>query len=208
MIRDLLKENDWMAATDLKDAYLSVAIWEVHGKYLRFPWWGKVYKFQCLPFGLSTAPHVFTKLLKPVLIHLGHQRIRFIKYLDDILVMAQSRMELEKQLGQITSLLEMLGFVVNREKSQLHPAQRIQYLGFLIDPQGMKILLTGEGCRSMQENMPGRIPLYMEIGPANRETNSNTTSYISCPTVVPRVPVPQEPSTTAISLLRDIGHTD
>jgi len=144
MIRDLLKEGDWMASIDLKDAYLSVAIWEGHRKYLRFPWQGKVYEFQCLPFGLSSAPRVFTKLLKPVLMHLRHQGIRLIMYLDDMLVMTQSRTELEQQLGQITSLLEMLGFVVNREKSQLQPVQRIQYLGFLIDSQDRRILLSEE----------------------------------------------------------------
>jgi len=38
MMRDLPEENDWMASIDLKDAYLSVAIWEEHWKYLRFPW--------------------------------------------------------------------------------------------------------------------------------------------------------------------------
>ena len=65
-------------------------------------------------------------------------------YLDDMLVMAQSKEELEEQLLQITSLLEMLGFVINREKSQLEPTQRIQYFGFLIDSQEMKILLTAE----------------------------------------------------------------
>ena len=35
MIRDLLREADWMAFIDLKNAYLSVAIWEEHWKYLR-----------------------------------------------------------------------------------------------------------------------------------------------------------------------------
>jgi len=63
-------------------------------------------------------------------------------YLDDMLVMAQSKVELEEQLLQITSLQEMLRFVINRENSQLEPTQRIQYLGFLIDSQEMKILLT------------------------------------------------------------------
>jgi len=141
MMRDLLRNNDWMASLDLKDAYLSVAIWEHHRKYLRFPWQGKVYEFQCLPFGLSSAPRVFTKLLKPVLAKLRHQGMRLIMYLDDMLVMAQSKMELESQLAQITSLL---GFVINWEKSQLLPTQMIQYLGFLIDSQEMKILLTEE----------------------------------------------------------------
>lgn len=60
-------------------------------------------------------------------------------YLDDMLVMAQSGEELQRQLRQITSLLELLGFVVNKEKSQLIPTQAIHYLGFLVDSREMKI---------------------------------------------------------------------
>ena len=111
MLKDLLRPGDWMASIDLKDAYLSVAIWEEHRKYLRFVWNSQLYEFQCLPFGLCSAPRVFTKLLKPVLARLRHQGIRLIMYLDDMLVMAQSREELEGHLLQITSLIEFLGFL-------------------------------------------------------------------------------------------------
>jgi len=45
MIRDLLREEDWMASIDLKDAYLSVTKWEEHWKYLRFLWKGNLYEF-------------------------------------------------------------------------------------------------------------------------------------------------------------------
>ncbi|EFN78048.1 hypothetical protein EAI_01855, partial [Harpegnathos saltator] len=30
-------------------------------QYLRFQWRGTVYEFTALPFGLSTAPYIFTK---------------------------------------------------------------------------------------------------------------------------------------------------
>jgi len=123
MMRDLLREGDWLASIDLKDAYLSVQIWEGHRKYLRFLWQDNTFKFQCLPFGLSSAPRVFTKLLKPVLARLRHQGFHLIMYLDDMLVMAQSRKELQSQLFQITALLELLGFVINKEKSQLLPTR-------------------------------------------------------------------------------------
>ena len=158
MTRDLLREGDWMASIDLKDAYLSVTIWEDHRKYLIFSWQGNLYEFQCLPFGLSSAPRVFTKLLKPVLARLRHQGVRLIMYLDDMLVMAQSKEKLESHLSQIKSLLELLSFVVNREKSQLVPAQMIHYLGFMVDSMGMKIRLSEEkatqtstACRKTRE---------------------------------------------------------
>ena len=97
---------------------------------------GQCIRIQCLPFGLSSAPHVFTKLLKPVLVRLCHQGMRLIMYLDDMLALAQNKEELVSHLSQITSLL---GYVVNREKSQLVP---IQYLGFMVDSKEMKIRLS------------------------------------------------------------------
>jgi len=87
---------------------------------------------------------VFTKLLKPILAMLRHQGVRLVMYLDDILIMSQSREELMKHLSMITSLLELLGFVVNREKCQLIPTQLIQYLGFMVDSREMKIRLSEE----------------------------------------------------------------
>jgi len=47
------------------------------------------------------------------------------------------------------ALLELLGFLVNREKSQFVPTREIQYLGFLIDSRGMKIRLTEEKVTQM-----------------------------------------------------------
>ncbi len=35
-------------------------------KFLKFQWGGMVYAFTCLPNGLSSAPRVFTKLMKPL----------------------------------------------------------------------------------------------------------------------------------------------
>ena len=56
-----------MITMDLKDAYLSVPIHADHSKYLRFEWESELWEFTCLPFGLSSAPRVFTKVMKPVI---------------------------------------------------------------------------------------------------------------------------------------------
>ena len=113
-----------------------------------------MYEFQSLFFGLCSAPRVFTK---PVLARLCQRRARVIMQLDDMLLMAQWD-ELEGQLGKITLLLEGLGFVVNREKSHLHPTQSIRFLGFLVNSQEMSIKLTEEkvaqiatACRRVRE---------------------------------------------------------
>ena len=65
-VKDVLQSGDYMGKLDLKDAYLSIPISEQHRKYLRFQWKKMNYEFQTLPFGLASAPRVFTKILRPV----------------------------------------------------------------------------------------------------------------------------------------------
>lgn len=47
--------------------YYSLPIHPSHRMYLWFIYQERTYKFQCLPFGMPTAPRAFTKTLKPVL---------------------------------------------------------------------------------------------------------------------------------------------
>ena len=58
MMKDLLREEDWMGSIDLKDAYLSVVIREEHQRYryLRFMWKSTLYEFQCLPLVYAVHP--------------------------------------------------------------------------------------------------------------------------------------------------------
>ena len=95
LLPDLIQREDWMIKLDLKDAYLQVPVHEAHQCFLQFAWEGKQYKFQCLPFGLSSAPRVFTKLLKPVVGLLRQIGLRLIIYLDDMLFMHANRDQLE-----------------------------------------------------------------------------------------------------------------
>jgi hypothetical protein len=61
---------------DLKDAYHTVPIHQDHCRYLRFSYRGNLYEFRCLPFGLSSVPRAFTKILKPVVVLIRSLGIR------------------------------------------------------------------------------------------------------------------------------------
>jgi len=72
----LVSPNCFMGKLDLKDAYYLIPV-DIHSrKYLRFSFEGVFYEFNCLPFGLNTAPYVFTKILKPVVGYL--QKLGFL----------------------------------------------------------------------------------------------------------------------------------
>ncbi len=66
MLKNLLRPGDWMAKVDLKDAYFMIPIAQEDRSFLCFSWGGVNYQFNCLPFGLSSAPWVFTKTTRPV----------------------------------------------------------------------------------------------------------------------------------------------
>ena len=61
-----VRQGDWMASIDLKDAYLQVPVHPDFRHFLRFVAQGQVYQFSALCFGLSTAPQVFSRVMAPV----------------------------------------------------------------------------------------------------------------------------------------------
>ena len=130
VVRDLLQKNDWMTRIDLKDAYFSIPINTQHQRFLWFKWQKRAFQFTCLPFGLASAPRVFTKILCPVVGFLHSKGIRCVIYLDDILLLDPDK---TKVIATTLVLLKALGFLVNYLKSVLEPTQKLIFLGFIID---------------------------------------------------------------------------
>lgn len=100
-----------------------------------------LYQFTCLPFGLSCAPWTFTKVMKPLMTLLRGWGNRIIIYIDDMLLMAESRDTAVQHLEVLMFLLETIGFVLNKEKSYLHPTQELE---FLIDSRSLKLKLSSK----------------------------------------------------------------
>ena len=152
MLKDLLRKDDYLVKVDLKDAYLTVPIWEKHQKYLRFLWRDSLLEFACLPFGLASAPRVFTKLLKPVLSVLRQRGIRLIAYLDDFLIMAESKQLALQHAATTLNILEGLGFVINYQKSLLIPSQQIEFLGYMVNSVSMSLSLPKDKLKKVQNH--------------------------------------------------------
>ena len=137
VVKSLIQKGDWMVKLDLKDPFLSVPIHSTHRRYLRFQWEEQAWEFQTLPFSLSSAPCVFTKLLKPAVATMHRLGMRLVLYLDDMLILAQTIQMTRECLATALELLLSLGFVINLKKSVLSPTQKIEFLGFQIDSQRM-----------------------------------------------------------------------
>ena len=137
----LIKPNCYMASADLRHAYYSINMAESQQVKLRFVFSGKIYQYTCLPNGISCAPRLFTKLLKPVfstLRQLGHSNSGFI---DDSLLVADTFKECQENVSDTVGLMTELGFIVHPNKSVLVPTQDISFLGNDIHSRDMTVTL-------------------------------------------------------------------
>ena len=130
-VKDAIQLKDWAFLLDLTDAYLHVPIHRQSRKYLRFTLRGRVYQFKALPFGLSTSPFVFTRLITVIATFLRRRAITLHPYLDDWLARNQNHRRLLEHRQFILSLINSLGLIINYEKSDLVPAQVFTFMEFL-----------------------------------------------------------------------------
>ncbi len=128
-VRKSIRPGDWAILIDLKDAYLHIPIHQEFRRYLRFCLEGKVYQFVALPFGLSTAPWAFTRVVCEFIMPLRREGIRMNLYLDDWLAKNQCKDLLLIQTEKIISWIARAGFLINWQKSSLTPSQDFVYLG-------------------------------------------------------------------------------
>ena len=128
-----------MYKIDLKDAYFSVPLHLSSQKYIRFKWKGNLYQLLCLCFGLSLAPRLFAKLMKISISFMWKLNVRIIMFLDDILIMVSTKKELTHARDALIFLLETLWFLINKNKSALHPCQILKFLSVGIYSKEMSV---------------------------------------------------------------------
>ena len=129
-IRTSLVPGEWVSSIDLLDTYLHISIHPNSRKYLRFCHRSQVFQFTSLPFGLATAPQVFTMIIKEVK-HMAICRgLRLHQYLDDWLIRSQSRDEAQVNTQAVVDLTQSLGWIINQEKSELKPTQVFSFVGY------------------------------------------------------------------------------
>ena len=128
-------KGDWFITFDLKSGYHHADIHTDCWKYLGFSWSQhgsrKFYMFRVLPFDLSSACYVFTKLLRPWVSRWRGKGIRVIMYVDDGTVVSKSESQCCEHRDMVVSDLERAGFVLNVNKCCLEPSGK--WLGFIVD---------------------------------------------------------------------------
>ena len=120
-----IRPGDWMISLDLQDAYLQVPVHHDSRRYLRFVVEGKPFQFRVLCFGLTTAPQIFTRIMAPVSAILHRHGVRMLRYLDDWLILASSKIACIQSRDRLLSVCTELGIQVNLTKSSSHSVSSV-----------------------------------------------------------------------------------
>ena len=141
---NLMRRGCFMASIDLSNAYYSVPIAEEYRCFLRFVWQDELFQFKVLPNGLSSAPRIFTKILKPVYAHLKQLGHIACGYIDDSFIMSDTYINCLNSIRVTHDLFTSLGFFFNFEKSNLIPSKQMEHLGFILKSTDMTVSLTSK----------------------------------------------------------------
>ena len=156
-VLQLLKKGDYVFSFDLKSAYHNVDIFEEHRKYLSFCWQFsdgtiRYFHFNVLPFGLSPAPQVFTKLMRQLIKYWRTKAIRVVIYIDDGIGGAGTFENAVIVSQQVKSDLVGCGFTLNKT-SVWTPTQQLTWLGHILNFNKGIIAITEEKINKLKQSI-------------------------------------------------------
>ena len=133
-----------LAKIDIKNAYRMVRVHPEDRLLLGMVWEDGLYVDAMLPFGLRSAPKIFTAVadaLEWVIRQEGVERL--FHYLDDFLIVAAPRSDqCEEDLRRLLNIFDRLRIPIAIEKLE-GPAVTLTFLGIELDTQAMILRLPG-----------------------------------------------------------------
>ncbi|WAR05312.1 hypothetical protein MAR_020681 [Mya arenaria] len=108
-----MTKNCYFGSVDLSEAFFSIAVRSEDRKFFRFWFNGKKYQFQALVMGLTSAPRVFTKIMKPVFGTLRKQGHISTAYIDDSCLQGDTYVKCESNIFDTIELTDSLSLTVN-----------------------------------------------------------------------------------------------
>ena len=116
----------------MTSAYQQIELEEECKKYTTINTPRGLYQYNRLPFGISSAPSQFQRVVENVLKDLAG----VIVYLDDILVAGSNDEDHLRKLDQVLSRLQAAGLTLKKQKCEF-ALPSVQYLGHIINAQGL-----------------------------------------------------------------------
>ena len=117
---------------DLKHAYLQVPLDEASKTLTTINTPKGLFQYERLPFGVSSAPSLFQRIMENLLSDLHHVSV----YLDDILVTGSDESDHLHNLHLVLQRLDEAGLTLKKSKCKF-AVPTVKYLGHVIDEHGL-----------------------------------------------------------------------
>ena len=139
LLRDFTKKIHGaknFSVVDIRSAFFNIPIWPPHKyKTPALSPWGGAYVFNRLPFGLSSGPASWQKLLEWTLKDIPNTFL----YLDDVLIWGRTKEEHDKILKKVFKKLAENNMALSIEKCKFNQA-KVDYLGYEVTDTGIRPL--------------------------------------------------------------------
>ena len=145
-LANVIGPNGWFWTADALDAYWKIPIKKCFQKLFAITWRGKTLIFNCLSFGLASAPAIYNKFIrlfvwlceyhKYQLFNL-RKKLLILQYLDDFFGGHPDRQKAQQQKDYLLNKFQVLNLPTSENKCN-GPAQVIIILGWIIS--SIKIL--------------------------------------------------------------------
>ena len=141
-----------MAKVDVKSAYRNIPVHPEDRWLMGMRWRETLFVDTALPFGLRSAPKIFTAIADAVEWIAREEGVQFvIHYLDDFLVLgAPDTNECETAVQKLLDVFSRLGLPVATDKLE-GPTTRLVFLGFELDTVAWEIRLPRQKLEDLKE---------------------------------------------------------
>ena len=143
--------GSFMVKADIKEAYRMLLIHPEDQPLLGVSWENSIYIDKALPFGLRSAPKIFSAVADAIQwILLKKGIVNSLHYLDDFILVAKRKEDAQHQMSQLVAPFSELG--VPLEQSKLEgPSQSLTFLDIEIDTVSCQLRLPREKILRLKE---------------------------------------------------------
>ena len=146
-----LGRDTQLVKLDIKDAYRIIAVHPDDYHLLGISWRGEVYVDRALPFGLRSAPKIFSAVADVIAWVLHKEGIKYqLHYLDDFLFLEAPGTS--QSLAIAMKMFQALDIPIATHKTE-GPATTLVFLGILIDTHRFELRLPAEKLLHLQSTL-------------------------------------------------------
>lgn len=125
--------SKWFSLLDCRKGFWNLKVTKRTSEYLTFSTPFGRYSCLRMPFGLASAPEVFQQVMTTLLAEFKNVEVS----MDDVLIHAENKLELEKITNQVLEKFRRSGLKLNKDKCKFN-VQEVKFLGHMVTHEGLK----------------------------------------------------------------------